>query len=366
MSSSFIHVRQLVKVQFKGSQDEMVRLFSQDCLDDTNRNLPKGLGRCIPRRPEHEHGYTPTALMVFSAVLKFGSIEIPGLDENVPPIVVSNAVSHLGSSSSPEPIHLHEIDRQYLREMYKYGRAAVCTCPNAEFKHVIAYVNENQIARTPRQRFLDVVPGLGVLNLKPFALRQMIASGQALNDFGQAAHDARRMGWLLQVPSEARPIRLVSPSQWHQDYLEYLLTPEGIPSEFASMSIDGFLHRVISRFRPSVLIHHNMEEQSLREKIYDSEFLHAAYKAVKDSRFLTPQARTKTGSGFTDFVVKKRKWVIELMREGHDVQGHVDRFLPGGAYEEEWKGWEWRVVDFRYRTKARKPHSKPYLKDHPN
>lgn len=333
----------------------MMQKFFKACLSDTLSDIgPKGLGRCVPRRPDDNrdfpshYGFTPAALLVFSAVLVHGSIYVRTIDKSLTAYVVSNAVAHLANKRA-ETITLSSVNRKHIRD----SRLADPSFPDVvELDQVKQYIDPSKIAITPAQRFLDVVPGLNIDelpgNLKPFAVRQLCKTGDWLSDMDQAAHDARQMGWLLQVPSEAtQKVKLVLPSQWHHDYLKFLLVPQSVPEDILRMDIDQFIHALISRFRPSRLLHFLEQEQVIREKIYDSEFLDAARVVAKDPRFLTPQARTEHGDGYADFVVNSKKWVIELMRDGHDAEQHIKRFKAGGSYWKQWPKFDWRIIDFR-------------------
>ncbi|KAE9390787.1 hypothetical protein BT96DRAFT_1001924 [Gymnopus androsaceus JB14] len=128
------------------------------------------------------------------------------------------------------------------------------------------------------------------------------------------------MGWLLQVPIHNNPatgklpaaIELVFPMQWHHDYLIAMLNPpRPTPAILERMLFDELL----------------VPSATLREAIYEAEFKNAADEVTKDSSFLLQQVRTQ-GGATVDFTCPKKGWVIELMRDGHDVEGHIMRFDP--------------------------------------
>ena len=214
-------------------------------------------------------------------------------------------------------------------------------------------MNKAQIALTPCQRLVPAAP-------LPFTIHQHVTQNDPFTDFQQAAHDARRMGWLLQT-SGAPPnhTRLVLPTQWHEVYLKALLRPPELLGKVNDMTIDGFLEQTIRKFRSSTLRHCLDREGVLREKVYDMEFLRAAQEVVGDPHFLLPQFRTPQGDGIVDFVSFTKSWAFELLCEGIGVKEHAGRFETGGKYAKALPAWEWRVIDFRHAVQPRQDRGKP-------
>ncbi|KAE9387231.1 hypothetical protein BT96DRAFT_948519 [Gymnopus androsaceus JB14] len=197
------------------------------------------------------------------------------------------------------------------------------------------------IAATPRARFLEVAAGKNLpSNLKPFSVHDCHTNG-ALSDYAQAAHDARRMGWLLQDWRIINgKLRLRLPTLWHREYLKDLLLPKDLPQEFVTMDFDSFLLKAAR------------EGKLPCEVIYDSEFKRAA-DIVATPLFLIPQTRTDSGDGIVDFTCLTRCWAIELMRDRDKVEEHFAQFGTDGVYHQQWPDWDWQIVDFHYNQTKR-------------
>ncbi|KAE9382898.1 hypothetical protein BT96DRAFT_951804, partial [Gymnopus androsaceus JB14] len=88
---------------------------------------------------------------------------------------------------------------------------------------------------------------------------------------------------------------------------------------------------------------------TLREAIYEAEFKNAADEVTKDSSFLLQQVRTQ-GGATVDFTYPKKGWVIELMRDGDNMEGHSMLFDPNTGRYNQWKNCNWQVVDFCFHT----------------
>lgn len=315
------------------------------------------LGRCIPTLPAHHCGFTPSTLLVFREVLKQGFVEIPFIQPIVTPHIVAaypvswkkEANSLVLKYSNVPPEHL--VSDPGTRKDDPVIADASCL------------IKPNLIASTPIQRLREMVPGATSMHnfpkLKLYAHRQFRNSRGILSDFEQAAHDIRRMGWLLQVPSgEEDTIKLVIPTGWHHYYLERLLLPVRASDNAKNLSLDDFCIEVLRRFRRDVLIMHRNSE-SLYEHVYQSEFMYAARELARDPCFIMPEVRTECGDGIVDFEVPSRRWLIELLREGTAVEEHVNRFDPiEGPYGRQWPDHKWKVLDFRANVMPRKERRK--------
>jgi len=222
---------------------------------------------------------------------------------------------------------------------------------NTTYETLDELVTPGKIANTPRARLLERQVAAGehppsVVTF-PFSVRDCHTHG-ALTDYEQAAHDARRMGWLLQDwRTIDGKLQLRLPTHWHREYLMDLLVPKDLPKEVKTMDFDVFLSKVISQFRPSVLFQAAREGKTPREVIYDSEFKRAA-DIVATPLFLIPQTRTDSGDGIVDFTCLTRSWAIELMHDRDKIEEHFARFGPDGAYHRQWPDWDWRIVDFHF------------------
>ncbi|KAE9390817.1 hypothetical protein BT96DRAFT_1001955 [Gymnopus androsaceus JB14] len=214
---------------------------------------------------------------------------------------------------------------------------------SSNYNDLKAALKEEKFAITSCSRFLDVVPGNK--DYKPYAVRQCHCAYEPLTDFHQAAHDARQMGWLLQVPPAegATTIELVHPTQWHKHYTKYLLRQTTSLKDF--QSIYDLLCHAISNFSSKVLKDYYANKKTVREDVYDQELSRTIHDLAGPA-FAQPQCRTDNGDGYINFKIDTKQWLIKLLQEGHNADEHIQRFDPGNKYG-RWLGWDWRVVDFR-------------------
>lgn len=274
-------------------------------------------------------------------ILQAQVLHVSPLDVSYTSVVVKDGAATWDRERRSDTLRLHQIPDHYLREEYK-GRKFDSI--DSDYSLISRYTREAIIAVTPRQRFRSVAAGKdSSRDWMPYSLREGY-NNFPLPDFDQAAHDARRMGWLLQDPND--PCNLVLPTTWHRDYLKSLLEPTEIPPP-DDLSFDDFLCKAIGLFSASTLAGYVKQRKSLLEAHYDSEF-QAAVRSFCGPLFLIPQCRTASGAGTVDFTCISRKWAIEFMRDGDRMHKHLARFGPEGAYGREWPTWDWRVVDFYY------------------
>ncbi|RPB18160.1 hypothetical protein L211DRAFT_815718 [Terfezia boudieri ATCC MYA-4762] len=157
---------------------------------------------------------------------------------------------------------------------------------------------------------------------------------------------AHRKGWIHSVSlgnERSGSLAYVLPSQLHEWYISLMLFA---PSEQLSQPALGITTPLelallaIRHFRPSALraparigpstIHRP------HEAIFQDEFYRGCHVASKGKILATPECGTKQGR--IDFFVPTLKWGFELLRNGHRLQAHADRFLQeegfssGGAY----------------------------------
>ncbi|KAJ3795022.1 hypothetical protein GGU11DRAFT_793772 [Lentinula aff. detonsa] len=334
--------------------------FQAQCSSNAQSGRPTGLGRAIPR-PHKYSKFTPAAMMLFTAVMHGKPLTVPCLDHSAGAMVVCNYMAdernqgyrRLERSFCAEEIVPRQIVNLFPSLLRQDHPPILQTDLNSTPQNISLYIIPSNIALTPRERLLEVEHRS--TSSKPLALRQRRAGNCPLSDFDQAAHDARRMGWLLSVPSPegVGNNHLVLPTRWHGQYLQFLLTPKQVPEEVKSMTIDEFLNGVISRFRSSVLNTCRATHNGLHEKVVDAEFMHATEELAKDPRFLLPQVYTSDRSGVIDFTVPSKKWLLELLVEGSNLPEHIRRFEADQQYGKQWCDWEWRVINFRYDTRSR-------------
>ncbi|KAE9395483.1 hypothetical protein BT96DRAFT_997601 [Gymnopus androsaceus JB14] len=200
------------------------------------------------------------------------------------------------------------------------------------------------IAVTPRLRFLEVVPGTP--GYKSYALCEKHTSDEVLSDFAQAAHDTRRMGWLLQVPSVARAtlITLVHPTHWYKYYTEHLFSQTQTFEIFSS--IDDLLCRALANFSTRVLTGYCRDQGNVGESVYAHEFSCAVHDLIGPG-YAKEECVTSNRDGFVDMQIKSKRWLFEFLVEGNNSIEHVEWFLPNGVYNNSWPHYKWRVIDFR-------------------
>ncbi|KAE9389828.1 hypothetical protein BT96DRAFT_946582 [Gymnopus androsaceus JB14] len=257
-----------------------------------------------------------------------GKITVPTIDMYISPILVHNDTRIWDVTGRSPSVCFGSIPSQDLRNTPGISYPDASALNYNDLKDVLM---EEKIAITPRSRFLDVVPGNK--DYKPYALRQC-----------HSAHDAQRMGWLLQVPPAegATTIELVHPMQWHKHYTKYLLRQTTSLKDF--QSIDDLLCHTISNFSSKVLKDYYANEKMVCEDVYDKELSRTIHDLVGPA-FAQPQCCTDNGDGYINFKIDTKHWLIELLQEGHNADEHIQRFDPGNKYG-RWLGWDWRVLDF--------------------
>lgn len=317
-----------------------------------------GLGRCVPHPPSHLKGFPGPFLVVFQDVVFRKTIDVWPIDVGNKASVVSHQADKYiwdrTSLSTP-------VTAVNLRDYCPNAQILYPDLRSASYETLAPILGQDRIAVTAYQRFSRVVAGNQTPETFPFSVREWYGRTR-LSDYSQAAHDARRLGWLLQDPrpTDSEKIRLRLPTQWHHEYLEALLMPKKCPPRLLTLKtgLDQFLYDVIHHFRASILEQAH-DDSALHEAIYDGEFKRAADILDEGSGFLSPQVWTYNGDGVVDFLCVRRKWAIELMRNRSRINHHLQRFKgpdgdePAGAYHRNWPDWEWRIVDFYYEKKPK-------------
>ncbi|KAE9386613.1 hypothetical protein BT96DRAFT_1005912 [Gymnopus androsaceus JB14] len=236
---------------------QLVDDFTSQCLFDANMEITADLGRCIPRPPSHCHNFPPPALLVFHTILEQGKIVVPTIDTQYSPIIVSNDCRIWDQTSSSPRIVYQKVPAKYRTPDVKQPISSL----HITLLH--GMIETEAIAATPCSRFLEVVPGNP--GYKLYALCELHASDHVLTDFAQAAHDARQMGWLLQVPSVAGAtlITLVHPTHWHKYYAEHLFSRTQTFENFSS--INDLLCRALANFSTRVLMRYHKDQGIVRK-----------------------------------------------------------------------------------------------------
>ncbi|KAF8440171.1 hypothetical protein BGX38DRAFT_1206255 [Terfezia claveryi] len=156
---------------------------------------------------------------------------------------------------------------------------------------------------------------------------------------------AHRKGWIHSVSlgnERSGSLTNVLPSQLHEWYISLMLfTPcEQLSQPALGITTLELALLAIRHFQPSALraparigpstIHRP------HEAIFQDEFYRGCHVASKGKILATPECGTKRGR--IEFFVPSLKWGFELLRNGHRLQAHADRFRQeegcssGGAY----------------------------------
>ena len=87
----------------------------------------------------------------------------------------------------------------------------------------------------------------------------------------------------------------------------------------------------------------------LMETQWQKEFYRVATSLLPPEVYISPEYGQEVGiDGQVDFYIAEYKWMIEILRDGKGLQEHVDRFMPGGQYDDMLGIIEkWVVIDFR-------------------
>jgi hypothetical protein len=160
-------------------------------------------------------------------------------------------------------------------------------------------------------------------------------------------------GWVHSEINEDN-VYYVFPSPLHASYLSWKLLPHESRCPFNSL-VD-FVLAVVKLFKPSQLRSPNNIGvacvQRPVEARYQDEFYRAAHCVTHGGITITPEysAWTSPEEGRIDFFIPDKKWGIEILREGTNVNSHYMRFHEDGAYGQWLSGGDMTdfvVLDFR-------------------
>jgi len=119
-------------------------------------------------------------------------------------------------------------------------------------------------------------------------------------------------------------------------------------------SLDEFLLQCLQRLKSSYLkkcLGVGVDDKLL-ERSWQMEFYRIATSLLPSSCFISPDVGNTFGTtGDADFYINdKKKWVIELIREGDRLKDHWNKFQPEGLYNKI-KYTAAIMLDFRHESK---------------
>ncbi|KAJ7204703.1 hypothetical protein GGX14DRAFT_645936 [Mycena pura] len=159
------------------------------------------------------------------------------------------------------------------------------------------------------------------------------------------------------------------PSPFHRSRLSLLLAKDTEPStKIEAMTLEQFVFNVVRAFCSNALARakrHNAGSQgkpSVPEAQWHNKIYRSAYQVTGGGglwllpEFSTPKRATKSGR-IDFFIAGSKQWGIEVLREGDQIDEHLNPFLPGGAHN-DWVAKvnmkQYVVLDFRTQSQPRK------------
>ncbi|GAQ90082.1 hypothetical protein KFL_005970030 [Klebsormidium nitens] len=146
------------------------------------------------------------------------------------------------------------------------------------------------------------------------------------------------------------------PSQLHFLYLtRELYAGRSTTAVIREQGLFEFIVAVVERFNRAELVYSDSrraEGEPVYERLYQNLFYYEARRFTPLEVCISPDVGRLYGSnGYLDFLLgTPLLWAVEIMREGKDPDGHLDRFIQGGRYSnllERAKVKDWAVIDFR-------------------
>jgi hypothetical protein len=154
-------------------------------------------------------------------------------------------------------------------------------------------------------------------------------------------------GWLHATEDDYHT-RYIFPTQLHFWFVEYYLGTRLMdPSFITTDTLRQFAVKVIKLFSPQSLTAPRKigtAEQRRPEAQYQDEWYRCCHTLTKGSLISFPEFGN--GSGRINFYIPIKKWGVELLHDGHDIQGHLSRFEGSDAYA-SFDLDDYIVLDFR-------------------
>jgi hypothetical protein len=169
-------------------------------------------------------------------------------------------------------------------------------------------------------------------------------------------------GWLHnEISASGNGTAFFFPTSLHRWYVEWKLFGHREPRTPLVINIKEFIKQVISRFDPRILSTERRtgsSTQQMSEAQYQSEFYRCSHAYSHGSLLSFPEFEMATGR--VDFYVPSKKWGVELLRDGNQLEEHSGRFSRSGAYDGTLAIDDYIILDCR-KTEPRKPHQREYL-----
>ena len=157
-------------------------------------------------------------------------------------------------------------------------------------------------------------------------------------NFGHAIRRAHKLGYIYEKEFFPNKRSFVFPTPLHTAALSWVLVPAevNLPSNLFDLVLD-----VVARFKYSQLTHpvrragDDAKASGPPEAQYQDEFYRALHECTNGRVQVSPEFATAANAskaGRIDFFIAKKKWGIEITRDGKKLQEHSDRFGGHGAY----------------------------------
>ncbi|KAG8810124.1 hypothetical protein FRC17_003081 [Serendipita sp. 399] len=170
-------------------------------------------------------------------------------------------------------------------------------------------------------------------------------------------HVCFRSGWLHATLQDNKSV-FVFTTELHRGFVEYYLGKDVIPPDLIGDNLLLFSLTVIRRFgRPQLSTSRTIGPSALQrppEARYQDEFYRCCYLHSNGALLSFPEYGN--ASGRTDFYIPRKKWGIELLRDGDRLEQHSGRFSDQGAYAKDFDMSDYIILDFRVQV-PKKSHA---------
>ncbi|KAG8834581.1 hypothetical protein FRC17_008250 [Serendipita sp. 399] len=214
-------------------------------------------------------------------------------------------------------------------------------------------------------RFRRGLPMLGELQDVNIArvFRTALSNNHVMEELLETSEDIQilqvcfRSGWLHAISQDNKSV-FVFTTELHREFVEYHLGKDIIPPDLIGDNLLLFSLDVIRRFgRLQLSNPRTIGLSALQrppEAQYRDEFYRCCYLHTNGALLSFPGYGNV--SGRTDFYIPRKKWGIELLRDGDRLEQHSGRFSDQSAYAKDFDVSDHIILDFRVRI-PKKPHA---------